>query len=117
MTTYSEWACKLAVETQLSPEAIDFILLALDYVPNYRGEEPGVFVSPQHSHGRDLCRAFVGLAKETYGTDYISKLTEWNLTTSEKLGDAVYRLIQSGGMEADEQDQRSDFDNQFDILS
>lgn len=117
MSEYSEWACKIAVEAGVSPEAVDFILQAIDYVPNYRGDEPGMPNSPQHSSGADLCRAFVGLAKDMYGAEYIAPLERWGLNTSEKLGRAVYRLVECGVIESHENDQIDEFDSQFNLTS
>jgi uncharacterized repeat protein (TIGR04138 family) len=116
VTDYSESVCQFAVKSGVQPEAIDFIWRSFEFVPNYRGEEPGGYrTKPQHSTAQDFCRAFVGLAKDTYGNEYVTTLERWGLNTSEKLGDAVYRLIDCGAMRRTEDDHPRDFDGQFDL--
>jgi uncharacterized repeat protein (TIGR04138 family) len=114
--TYNQWLCEIAVKSGLHPEAVDFILRALEFVPNYRGEEPADASTPvAHSNAKDYCRAFVGLAKDTFGTEYTQVLSDWGLASSEQLGDAIYRLIECGVMDRNEEDQREDFDGVFDV--
>jgi len=97
-------------------DAIVFLLEAIQYTPQYHGEEPGdIDQPPRRCSAQELCRAFVLYAKDTYGEEYCEMLQEWGICRSEDLGQLVYKLREIGSIETDEDESLADFDNQFDL--
>ena len=66
----------------------------------------------------DFCQMVLQLAFDISNSDSSQTeafLRELKLTRSEDVGDAIYELIDRGYAQANEKDQRSDFDNLYDL--
>jgi uncharacterized repeat protein (TIGR04138 family) len=93
-----------------------FLYDALWYAPQYFGDEPGDSeTTPRHCSPRQLCNAFIRYAKDCFGDEYDSVLKQWNLATSERLGEVVFGLIAKNLMQAEPTDCQDDFGGQFDL--
>jgi uncharacterized repeat protein (TIGR04138 family) len=116
MSGYSKRICDLSAASGIPKEIISFLFDAIRYAPNYNSEEPGDAKRPNRRCAIDkLCTAFVGFAEDTFEDEYASVLREWDLDTSEKLGRAVFRLVEVGGIRMTAGEQVSDFNGHFDL--
>src|SRR5687767_6593305 len=106
---------RAAEEMGVSLATLIFISDALQYTPNYCGEEPYDVSNSRHCSAQEFCRAFICFAKDIFDAEYISALRMMNLDTSEKLGRLVYELIDRNLLQRQETDLLSDFDGQFDL--
>ena len=97
-------------------DAILFVLEAIQYTPQYHGDEPGdLDQPPRRCSAQELCRAFVLYAKDTYGENYVEVLQEWGICRSEDVGQLVYKLREIGSIESDKGETLADFDGQFNL--
>ncbi len=116
--TADQFWVDVAEELDAPLEALEFLFEALQFAPQYAGEEPGDAVAPSRDCSiGELCHGFVRLAQDTYGCDYVDVLMNWDLATSEKLGELVFQLIARGLIERNEGDNQSDFIGRFDLAS
>jgi uncharacterized repeat protein (TIGR04138 family) len=107
----------VASEVGVPLEALGRLYEALEYAPQYSGEEPGKMGEPtRHCTAAELCQSWLLYAEALYGRhDYAEVLRSWGLSKSEDLGRLVYALIDRGHLAAQEGDRPSDFDGQFDL--
>src|SRR5215218_1042956 len=85
---------RAAAEIGIPVDGLEFVLDALNFTPQYCGDEPeDAGTQARHCTAEEFCNAFVRFAEDTFGSDYIAALKLWNLDTSEKLGHVVYELI------------------------
>lgn len=103
---------RIAASTGIPLEGLSFIYDACDFTHICRtNAQPDAEL--EHFTAADYCRCFVEMARTKLGSDYIAALHSWNLGTSEKLGQAFYRLIDLGLMGKQEGDSLSEFAGQF----
>jgi uncharacterized repeat protein (TIGR04138 family) len=106
----------ISASTGVPLEGLSFTYAAFDFNRERITRESGGVEYPQrHCTGAEFCTAFVQLAKNTFGDDYIAALTSWQLNTSEKLGQIVFALVERKLIGKQEGDLQGDFDGQFDF--
>lgn len=97
-------------------EGLSFTYAAFDFNRERVTRESGGVEYPQrHCTAAEFCCAFVQLAKNTFGDDYIAALTSWQLNSSEKLGQIVFALADHNLIGKQDSDLQSDFNGQFDF--
>lgn len=95
-------------------ESIEFLFDALQYAPQYRGEETECAM---HSSAEQLCRTLLCYGRDLYGEEYPIVFLEWGLATSESWGRLVYDLIDRGLCQAEPDDRLEDFNHRFDLTA
>lgn len=68
-----------------------------------------------HVSGRELLEAFRALAREQFGPLAASVLAEWNVRTTEDVGNIVFLCVQAGEMGKTEDDTLDDFRGVYDF--
>lgn len=107
----------VASEMGVPLEALQFVYDALQFAPQYAGEEPDdIDARMRHCSAAEFCEGFLLFAKDTFGrSDYVAILKAWSMSTSEEVGRIVYELVERGLLERQEGDKPSDFDGRFNL--
>lgn len=71
---------------------------------------------PRHLSARELLQKLRTQIQSAFGFMSATVLQEWKISSASDIGEIVFDLIQLGILSASEEDQRSDFDIDFDLL-
>jgi len=108
---------EVASEIGVPVDALAFIYDTLDHACLPRTPVETAVLGVRHRTAQEYCQAFLKLAEDTFGGDYVDVLRSWGLETSENLGRVVYDLIHRNLLRQHEQDLQSDFNGQFDLTN
>ena len=96
-------------EPRYRVEAYAFLLEALDFTIGRRGK------GKKHVSGAELMDGFRDLAVTQFGFLARAVLSEWGITTTDDVGEMVFRLIEEDLLQKTADDRREDFHALFDF--
>jgi uncharacterized repeat protein (TIGR04138 family) len=109
---------RVSASTGVPLDGLRFVYDVFDFMQQHETSEASCpEKQKRHCTAAEYCEAFIGLAKEKFGADYVAALFSWNLETSDKLGRLFYALINRNLMGKQDSDHQNDFDGQFDFSS
>ena len=109
--TQGRWDRLLKTAADATPYAPDAFRAISEVVAECRLEIPGQ-MDAAYLCGRIRDRAFAA-----FGKDAQSQLAEWGIRSTEDIGKVVYLMIETGLIEAIEEDSRAEFHEVFDFES
>ncbi len=86
-----------------------FVRMALDFATKIRPEKP----APKHVSTKDLLHGVILFARESFGPMAAVLFEEWNLKSSEDIGNVVFNMIRVGELVKSEEDRLEDFKNVY----
>jgi uncharacterized repeat protein (TIGR04138 family) len=112
----------LARDPRFSIQAYRFVMHALRHAtikhygncPTTAGSNPKTQVA-EHVSGQQLCHAAAELASQEYGYLAYEVLQQWGIQKTGDIGDIVYHMIEEKHMQRSHDDNRSDFDDVFNM--
>lgn len=111
----------LARDARYPIQAYAFIYETIEYTRRLKDRararklKSKTIAARKHITGQELCEGAKRLALRDYGLMAETVLAQWGLRSTSDLGDVVYNLIASGDLEKTDEDNRSDFDDVFDL--
>jgi uncharacterized repeat protein (TIGR04138 family) len=107
---------EIARTTRYPVEAFAFVRRGLDYTVHSTHENVEDLSDEQrHVSGKQLCQGLRDYAVDQYGNLARTILKRWNIHRTEDFGRIVFAMVQSGLMQATENDTIGDFDSVFDF--
>lgn len=88
-----------------------FVRMALDFATKQIADKP----IPKHVSTKDLLKAVVLFARETFGPMAAVLFDEWNLKNSQDVGNVVFNMIRVGALVQSENDRLEDFADVYDF--
>lgn len=89
--------------------AYEFVREAVSYASHV------VFATGTHVSGQELLEAIRQFARERYGALAREVFAEWGVTTTEDVGEIVFRLVDAGILSKTEDDDLNDFRGGYDL--
>ncbi len=107
---------EIARTTRYPVEAFAFVRRGLDYTVHRTHEDIESLSDEQrHVSGKQLCQGLRDYAVDQYGALARTILKRWNIHRTEDFGRIVFAMVESGLMQATENDTVRDFDAVFDF--
>ncbi|MDX2038865.1 MAG: hypothetical protein SFX72_19625 [Isosphaeraceae bacterium] len=120
MSLRDDLANVLARDARYSIHAYVFVFEAIEFARKQKrvdsaGKSRNKSKIDRHVTAKELCEGASQLALAQYGLLALGVLAQWGIRTTSDIGNVVYNLIDSGDLEANPSDSRSEFDELFDF--
>lgn len=99
-------------------EAYEFIFAALAHTQQMVGRKPQqgeTMTEEHHVSGHEILRGTVDLARKEFGFLAKTVFHQWGVTRTDDVGELVFNLIDNSLLSKTDNDQRADFQDQFDL--
>jgi uncharacterized repeat protein (TIGR04138 family) len=106
----------VAAQTRYPLDAFQFVRFGLDFTVRRMHAQPELLDEiDRHVTGKDLCEGLRDFAIQQYGCLTRPMLARWNIHRTEDFGHIVFAMVESGLMQATEEDSLRDFADGYDF--
>lgn len=107
---------QIVAATKYPLDAFHFVRRGLDYTVHQVHVNPDAMgEAERHVDGRQLCEGLRDYAVAQYGQLACTVLRRWRITRTEDFGQIVFAMVNGGLMQAQDDDDVSDFDDLFEF--